>query len=165
MNKDYIKEYFKRNELGGGQITNIPWIFKRLNLYIENSDWHDMESVYDHTNRVLSKFESFYSNEGRGLLTKEETMVDSFGKIISRAIIWHDVGKIEPKTVGDKIKYPGHELKSSEIFYEQVGLDENGITYLGSKERDDQRRFFSPEDEFIYEFIKCHGKVHEIITG
>ena len=165
MNKDHIKEYFKTDASGGGQITQTPWIFKRLQLYVENSDWHNRETVYDHTNRVISQFESFYLNERSGAWKDTQAIRDSFAKLVHRAILWHDVGKISPQIVGDTIKYPGHELASAEIFYDVHGLGKEGIVYSGSSEREDKKRFFSPEDEFAYEFVKHHGNVHSLITA
>lgn len=97
----------------------------RLKETIENNDWHDNDSVYDHTisvfGNLLRDLEfSFISNESVRLHLNEQ-LNSTVGKtsrreILLMAAIFHDIAKAETiiKNENGLDACPNHEAKSAE---------------------------------------------------
>ncbi|MDP3882029.1 MAG: HD domain-containing protein [Nanoarchaeota archaeon] len=138
---DYIKERFN---------GKVPWIFERLKAFHGKNSWHNLESVYEHTNRVLGALESLLA----GL-----TMPQFEGDILREAALYHDVGKISPSLKDGRIDYPGHEKTSAQIYYEtKVSKTSRPLA-----SRPDGLRFSLQSQELVYDLIINHTIIHKIM--
>lgn len=138
---DYIKERFH---------GRAPWVFERLKAFHGKNLWHNLESVYEHTNRVLEVLESFLI--GIALPRAEE-------EVLREAALYHDVGKIEPSLGEGRIDYPGHEKISARIYYETK------IAQLSQhcSPRQDGLKFGLQSQERVYDLIMHHTVIHKIM--
>lgn len=139
---DHIKESFQ---------GRVPWEIARLRGFFQNNDWHNMESVYEHTNRVLEAFQHIPLKVDQEI---RETM--------QGIILQHDIGKIKPNFNGDKIDYPGHEEIGAKIYYEKQKLTNH--LDIDIKRKDGlEFRFYN--SEIKYEVILNHGKFHRVMKS
>ncbi|MBU3934447.1 HD domain-containing protein [Patescibacteria group bacterium] len=117
--KANIKILNKAN-IASGKIKSLIPEFYELKNVIENTDdsWHDQESVFDHTQSVISSLEKLFS-KARGNLKKilNQKIDKNTRKILLKvSAVFHDIAKKET-IVKDKQGFtvcPGHAEAGAE---------------------------------------------------
>lgn len=99
--------------LKSGKLSHDLPDFYELKDVIENNDWHNNESTFDHTLNVLKNYNNFLKqNKNKKLEKYLNQKVDSLKRkdLLCLAIIFHDFGKKETLKLDGKIStFPLHE--------------------------------------------------------
>lgn len=137
----------KKNEFA----NEIPEFYE-LEKVIENNDWHDNDSVFNHTLTVLSHLEKILKKTKKVILRYLNKKIDSCSRkeILFLATIFHDIAKKETIVrEGTKTRTPGHEREGAK------------------KVRKILSRFdlSNREKNFVAEIIKNHDTVHSFLKS
>jgi UTP:GlnB (protein PII) uridylyltransferase len=130
-----------------GDFTNQIPEFYELEKVIENNDWHDNDSVFNHTLTVLSHLEKILKKTKKAILRYLDKKIDSCTRkeILFLATIFHDIAKKEAIVrEGTKTRTPGHEKEGAKKV--RKILPRFNLSYR--------------EKGFIAEIIKNHDTVH-----
>lgn len=130
-------------------LDELPEFYELKNV-IENGNWHNHESTFEHTLNVLYNYVKFLiKSKGKisGYLNKKINTYQ-VKDLIYLAILFHDLGKKETIIKsGDKSSFPLHEKISA------------------TKSRRILKKFnlSASENEFVLEIIKKHSYLHSIV--
>jgi hypothetical protein len=133
----------------GEFIKQIPEFYELKDI-IENNDWHDNDSVFNHTLTVLGKLEKILKDVKGEILDYLDRKVSGYTRreLLSLAVLLHDVAKKETIIKKNaKTSCPNHEEKSA--------IKANRILSrfdLSEKEK-----------ELIIRLIKHHDTIHLIL--
>jgi UTP:GlnB (protein PII) uridylyltransferase len=130
--------------------NEFPWLIE-LRDTIENNAWHNNESTFTHTIRVVEKLEQILKK----LPQKIKIYLDTeTGKATKQDLLWyatllHDCAKKETiKIIGNQTSFPNHEKygeqKAKEIL-ETIDL-------------------LPSEKETIVTIVKNHGLLHDLLN-
>ena len=145
--EDITIEKLENNEF----INELPELYE-LREVIENNEWHNHDSVFNHTMSVLKSCENIlkdvnsqinsYLNEKIGTHTKKQLMF--------LANLFHDIGKKETMVQQgeDYCLAPKHEEVGAEKL--RPMLDRIDLT--------------EKEKEFVIKLVKSHSAIHFIIA-
>ncbi|MDP3991184.1 MAG: HD domain-containing protein [Candidatus Nealsonbacteria bacterium] len=128
----------------------IPELYQ-LEGVVENSPWHNKESVFDHTLSVLDNLEKIIRNSKKKIKQALNKIIDKNSRksLLCIAALLHDIGKKE--TIADlgggARGCPGHEKKGAQ------------------KTKKILNRFnLSPKElKIITDIAKNHGVTHDIV--
>jgi UTP:GlnB (protein PII) uridylyltransferase len=140
-----------RKDIIRGKLTELIPEFYELKEVIENNDWHNKESVFEHTFSVIDNMERIIRSskkEIKGILNKV-VVKNSRRRILKIAALLHDIAKKETIIDLNGITCcPGHEKRG------------------GRKVQKILSRFnLSPkESKIITDIVKNHGLIHDIIA-
>jgi len=127
----------------------LPEFFKLKNV-IENNDWHNNDSVFNHTLAVLEELEKLLKTTNNKINTYLNEKVDNYSKkdLLFLATLFHDIAKNDSliKT-DDSTSCPKHE----ELGSEKVKPILNRFD-LSDREKN-----------IVVKIIRYHGEIHIIL--
>lgn len=117
-----IKDLTVKNLNADKFITELPEFYE-LKKVIENNPWHDHESTFNHTLKVLVNHDKFLNkNSNLKLVRYLNKKIDNYKRkdLLTLAIFFHDFGKKETLVKqGDFTAFPEHDkisvLKAKKI--------------------------------------------------
>jgi UTP:GlnB (protein PII) uridylyltransferase len=134
-------------EIKKGKFANQIPEFYELKKVVENSDWHNNDSVFNHTLTVFSHLEKILKKAKKGILRPLNKKIDycTRKEILFLAAIFHDIAKKEMIVKkGSKTSTPGHEKEGAKKVRKILSRFD-----LSRKEKN-----------FVAEIIKNHDTVH-----
>ena len=149
MEKVNISVLNSRN-IKSGKLTDLMPEFYELKKVVENNDWHNKETVFNHTLSVLDNLEKIIRNSKKEV---RQALYETVGKntrknLLGAAALLHDIGKKETIIDLKGIRYcPGHEqagAKKAKKILKRFDLSEK-------------------ESKIITDIIRNHGLIHDII--
>ena len=150
MAKANISKLNRKNIKSGRLVKLIPEFYE-LKKVVENSPWHNKESVFDHTLSVLDNLEKIIRSLRKKIKQTLNKTVDKNSRksLLCIAALLHDIGKKETITdLGGGVRgCPGHERKGAQ------------------KTKKILKRFnLSPKEfKIITDIVRNHGVIHDII--
>jgi len=142
---DITIKKIKSNKL----LNELPEFYE-LKSVIENGNWHNNESTFDHTLNVLSNYVKFLvkSNGNVSEYLNEKINTYQVKDLIYLAVLFHDLGKKETIIKsGDKSSFPLHEK----------------ISVAKSRKILNKFNLSVSEKKFVLEIIKQHSYLHSIV--
>lgn len=138
-------------KLRKGKFQNELSEFFELKNCIENNEWHNNNSVFDHTLSVLEELEKLWFKINNKINSYLNQKIDTHTRreVLFLGTLFHDIAKNNVLLKdGDKTSCPKHE---------EVGSEKVQII-LNRLDLSDQ------EKSIIVKIIKCHGEIHIILS-
>ncbi len=143
----------KANIKSGKLLSLIPEFYELKNV-VENSKWHNKESVFDHTLSVLNDLEKILLNLNKGIKEFLNKKIDSNTStrkdLLKISVLFHDIAKTETIVNNDdgSTLCPDHEEKGS----------------IKTKKILKRFKLSNKEIEFVSNIVKNHYLIHGILT-
>jgi len=145
-----IQDLTIKNLKAGKFINELPDFYELKNI-IENNHWHNNESTFTHTLKVLANYNKFLDKNSNIRVSRylNKKVVNYKRKdLISLAIVLHDLGKKEILTKKAEISsFPEHEK----------------ISVLKSKKIFNKFKLSKKEKDIVEGIIKKHSDLHAIV--
>lgn len=137
-------------DIKNGKLVNLIPEFYELKEVIENNDWHNNETVFDHTLSALNNLENIVRNSRKEIKQALNEIIEDNSRmnLLKIAVLLHDIAKKETIVSSNGLTFcPNHEIKGAE------------------KARGILKRFnlSKKESKIITDIIKYHYSIHEII--
>jgi putative nucleotidyltransferase with HDIG domain len=136
----------KNNEL----VKELPEIYQ-LKEVIENNDWHNHESVFDHTLTVLRELKKIIKDSSPKIKKELDRRIDNYRRkdLLFLAALFHDIGKKETlKKINDITSALDHEKEGAKKVKKILGRFD-----LSEKEK-----------KIVRKIVRNHGLIHIIIS-
>ena len=128
----------------------LPELFE-LKKFIENNEWHDNDSVFNHTLNVLIKLKETIRNiTNKEITSYLNERIDKYKRkdLLFLAALFHDIGKTQTFLKLNKYTLcPKHEEKGSKMV--KPILDRFDLS--------------EKEKQIVIKIIKHHGEIHNIL--
>lgn len=138
-------EKIKNNKL----TKELPEVYQ-LKEVIENNDWHNQESVFDHTLVVLEKLKEIIRDSPPKIFSYLNQKIDNYSRkdLLFLSALFHDIGKKETLLKDNDItSCPNHEEHGSIKIKEILNRFD-----LSNKEKG-----------VVIQIVKNHGLIHLVL--
>lgn len=128
----------------------IPELYE-LEEIIENNPWHNNDNVLNHTISVLGELEQIFEKLNDRIKACLDKKIDAYSrkKLLFLATLFHDIGKKKTyRKEKDITRCLGHEEEGAvklKTIIPRLDLSES-------------------EKEFVFEIVRNHGTIHEILN-
>lgn len=139
-------------KLRGNQFQDELPEFYELKNYIENNDWHNNDSVFNHTLSVLKELKKLLETTSNKINSYLNQKIDNHTKkdLLFLGALFHDIGKSDSFVkFNESTSCPKHEELGSE------------------KVRQILNRFdlSNQEKDIVIRIVKYHGEIHTILDS
>jgi len=137
-------------KIRNGEFSDLIPEFYELKDVIENNDWHNNDSVFDHTLNVLEKLEELLKDVKDKISDYLNQKITNYTRkdLLFLAALFHDIAKKETLVKNNDI--------TSCLKHEEVGA-------IKVKEILSQFDLSEVEKDLVVQIVKYHGVVHLII--
>jgi len=150
MNKLKITEISIKKIKDTKLSKRLPELYQ-LKKIVENSDWHNQETVFDHILTILRELNKIIKNSSSKIKNYLNQKVDNYTRenLLFLAALFHDIGKKETlRKNNNHTSCPNHEK----------------ISFYKTKQILNRFDLSNKEKAIITKIIKNHGLIHLIIN-